>query len=269
LPLRTALAGRTGRVELFESSWRYAIASLAVIAFFAVAAFVWGIPLAAEHIVALAPRSLDAQLGRNTLRQMESFGIIGPPRNLTPREQVLSARFAKLTAQSSVPYALDFRSFPMGPNAFALPDGTIVVSSEIEALTKDDDAMMFVMAHELGHVYYRHSVKLLARATLTSILLAWYAGDVSNALAVATAGAINLRYSRDAESQADAFAIQQLHAAHISTQPAAELFRAMQSGGPPDSSGKTPKRPHAELPGYLDSHPATADRIRALEGNAP
>jgi Zn-dependent protease with chaperone function len=167
-----------------------------------------------------------------------------------------------------VPYRLDFRSFPAGPNAFALPDGTIVVSSEIEALSQNNDAMMFVMAHELGHVYYRHSVKLLARATLTSILLAWYVGDVSNAIAVATAGAINLRYSREAEAQADAFAIQQLHAAHISTQPAAELFRAMQTAGPTDSSGKTTKRPHAELPEYLDSHPATSDRIRALESNA-
>jgi Zn-dependent protease with chaperone function len=269
LPLRTALAGRGGPVEFLETRWRYALASLAVIAAMGILAYVWGIPLAAEMIVAHAPRSLETRLGRSTLEQMQSFGIIGPPRSVTRRERLLSERFAKLAATTPpVTYVLDFRSFPAGPNAFALPDGTIVVSSEIQALSANDDAMMFVMAHELGHVYYRHAVKLLARATLTSILIAWYAGDVSNALAVASAGAINLRFSREAEAQADAFAIGRLHAAHISTRPAADLFRAMQSEGAPDHSGK-PGKARLELPDYLDSHPATSARIRELDKDGP
>jgi Zn-dependent protease with chaperone function len=268
LGLRRALAKPPGLIELIESRWRYALLSLAVIAACVASVYVWGIPIAVGMIVERAPRTLDSHFGKSTLTQLESYGLIGPKRAATPREERLSRRFAQLAGGTAVPYQLDFRDFPAGPNAFALPDGTILMSSEIEALTQNDDALMFVLAHELGHLYYRHGVKLLARATLTSILITWYAGDVSNALALATVGVLNLRYSREAEAQADAFAIARLRAAHIPTRPAADLFRAMQKTSSKGGEGK-PRKFAVEPPDYLSSHPATKDRIRLLDSDTP
>ncbi len=311
-----ALCGKAPRlVERFEASARYALLALVLILLAGAAGYLWGVPLAADLIVEHAPRSLDASIARGSLEQLEQFGIIKPEGPLTPREKRLSQRFGALSARTGVPYHLQFRSFVGGPNAFALPDGTIVVSSEIEGLSDNDDALLFVMGHELGHLRYRHGMKSLARATMTSIIMSWYVGDVSNALAIATAGIANLSYSRQAEAEADHFSAHLLHSNGLSTRPAAELFRAMESyvppepqaarrngandaaadaghaatsGNPADGNGKAeapgsaaaqaaassgaaaqrpvPRRaPHPHLPSYLSTHPATEDRIKALE----
>ncbi len=311
-----ALCGKAPRlVERFEASARYALLALVLIVLAGAAGYLWGVPLAADLIVEHAPRSLDASIARGSLKQLEQFGIIKPEGPPTARERRLSERFAALAAPTGVPYRLQFRSFVGGPNAFALPDGTIVVSSEIEGLSDNDDALLFVMGHELGHLRYRHGMKSLARATMTSIIMSWYVGDVSNALALATAGVANLSYSRQAEAEADHFSAHLLHSNQLSTRPAAELFRAMESYVPPepqaarnsgvkdapadaghaassghagdgegkaDLPGSTAAQPaassaaaaqrsvprparHAHLPSYLSTHPATEDRIRALE----
>jgi Zn-dependent protease with chaperone function len=306
LELRALCNKAPGLVERIEASAQYALLALVLILCAGAAGYLWGVPLAADLIVEHAPRSLDASIAKGSLQQLENLHIIKPEQPLTPREKRLSQRFAALTAKTDVPYHLQFRSFVGGPNAFALPDGTIVISSEIEGLSDNDDALLFVMGHELGHLRYRHGMKSLARATMTSIIMTWYVGDVSNALALATAGIANLSYSRQAEAQADHFSAHLLHSDGLSTKPAAVLFHAMENYQPPEddvnmdhaskhnkdgaqgsdrtasaatsgtpeanSSGDTsarrrPGRPMARvhLPTYLSTHPATQDRIKALE----
>ena len=306
LQLRSLCGKAPGMVERIEASGKYALLALILILLAGAASYLWGVPLAADLIVEHAPRSLDVRIAQGSLEQLERLNIIKPQQPLSEREKRLSQRFAALTAKTDVPYHLQFRSFVGGPNAFALPDGTIVVSSEIESLSDNDDALLFVMGHELGHLRYRHGMKSLARATMTSIIMTWYVGDVSNALALATAGIANLSYSRQAEAEADHFSAQLLHAHGLSTKPAAVLFHAMENYVPPDaevtpgplqahkkdaangadSSAGAPAskareanssgddalhRPaarrtaRAHLPTYLSTHPATEDRIKALE----
>lgn len=310
LELRALCNQAPGLVERIEASAQYALLALVLILAAGAAGYLWGVPLAADLIVEHAPRSLDATIAKGSLQQLENLGIIKPEQPLTAREKELSQRFAALTANSNVPYQLQFRSFVGGPNAFALPDGTIVVSSEIEGLSDNDDALLFVMGHELGHLHYRHGMKSLARATMTSIIMTWYVGDVSNALALATAGIANLSYSRQAEAQADSFSAHLMHSHGLSTKPAAALFHAMEDYVPPDAEGTadhlpkhkkdvaqsshsstsaatsgtpeatssgdtTASRPsdrqsgrrtaRLHVPTYLSTHPATQDRIKALE----
>ncbi len=295
LALRLASGGGPSLVERLEASLRYALAALGVILLAGISAYVWGVPIAADLIVEHAPRSLDARLAKGSIDQLESFGWIGPEEPLTARERTLSTRFAELAAPTGVSYHLIFRSFKGGPNAFALPDGTILMSKEIEDLTDNDDALLFVLGHELGHLRYRHGIKGLARATMTSMIMMWYVGDVSSAVAVATAGVANLSYSRSAEAEADRFGSHLLHQNGLSTKPAAVLFEEMEVWVPkkkesllPDWVKKIPgaskrddntsgtsgdvtsdknEAPHKRpmIPTYLSTHPATAERIKMLE----
>ncbi len=291
LELRRRAGRDRGRVEHLETSLRYALLSVVIIVLAGAAGYIWGIPLAAEVIVDRMPRSYDAQLGGDELKQLARFGMIGPDRVATAREKQLTQRFAQLSQGVGVDYHVVYRSFKGGPNAFALPDGTILVSDQMIALAKDDDAMMFVMAHELGHLRYRHGIKSLARTTLTSIIMSWYVGDLSSALAVTTAGLINLSYSRQAEAQADAFGRKLLHEHGVSTKPAAALFKTLEAMPPVNafkdsqheaSSSANAKHeagssadakqvaakapiPKTSLPSYLNSHPPTEDRARLLE----
>jgi Zn-dependent protease with chaperone function len=240
LSLRMASGQAPSRVERLESSLRYAVVALFVILLAGVSAYIWGIPIAADLIVEHAPRSIDARVARGSLEQLQQLGWIGAEEPLTPREVTLSGRFAALADPIGVPYHLVFRTFKGGPNAFALPDGTILISKEIEGLSDNDDAVLFVMCHELGHLRYRHGMKSLARATMTSVIMMWYVGDVSSAVALATAGVANLSYSRSAESEADHFSSQLLHQHGLSTKPAAELFRQMEAYVPPKGEGLFP-----------------------------
>jgi len=83
---------------------------------------------------------------------------------------------------------------------------------------------MTVLAHELGHLHYRHSMRALVRSTLLSAFAAWYFGDFSSFAAGATAALTGLEHSRAAEHEADLYALSLMRANRISTHGAAVLF---------------------------------------------
>lgn len=61
----------------------------------------------------------------------------------------------------------------IGANAFALPDGTLVVTDELVELAGDnDDEVLAVLAHELGHIHERHGLRLLRTQGLSGEPLA-------------------------------------------------------------------------------------------------
>ena len=82
-------------------------------------------------------------------------------------QQRIAAQFARLAAaaEGAPQYRLLFRKSRIGPNALALPSGQIVLTDELVRLMGDDDeALMGVLAHELGHLQRRHLMRRLAAA---------------------------------------------------------------------------------------------------------
>ena len=155
----------------------------------------------------------------------------------------------------------------LGPNAFALPGGTIVVTDEmLQLLAGRDDVLLGVLGHELGHVQRRHGMRLLVQATLigTAASIAW--GDFSAVLAAAPALLGQSAYSRDFEREADDDAISLLRANGLSPAVMAELFerlaasRATPAGAEPDGA--------FDLGIALASHPADAERMRRFKAAA-
>ncbi|MBC8037871.1 MAG: M48 family metallopeptidase, partial [Rhizobiales bacterium] len=99
-------------------------------------------------------------------------------------------------------------------NAFAMPGGRIVITGELLRKAQAPEDVAGVLAHELGHVVNRHSEAQLIRATGLQLLIgiATGGGDTVSSLAgVATI----LRYSRQAEAEADGFALKALENAAI------------------------------------------------------
>jgi predicted Zn-dependent protease len=94
-------------------------------------------------------------------------------------------------------------------NAFALPDGSIYVTRGLLDVLPGEDQVAAVLAHEIGHVVLRHTARAFERQAKGDILL-WVLGSVvRDDLAGDLAGAANvlfqLSFSRDQESEADAF----------------------------------------------------------------
>ena len=159
----------------------------------------------------------------------------------------------------------------LGPNAFALPGGAIVVTDEmLQLLAGRDDVLLGVLGHELGHVRRRHGMRLLVQATLigTAASIAW--GDFSAVLAAAPALLGQSAYSRDFEREADDDAITLLRANGMSPAVMVELFERLAASRP--AAGGTDKSADKgsafDLGIALASHPADAERMQRFKAAA-
>ena len=287
--LFASLGYRRPRADRLTSRTSHAVAiTLAFIGAMAVI-YVWGVPLAADIAVRWAPHRWDQALGEQVMNAFDERHVFRPTTLSQARQDRLLQRFDALRlpgdASSSAPpvshadLRLAFRRLGV-PNAFALPGNRIVVTDEIVALAgEDDDALLTVLAHEVGHVEHRDAMRQLARSTLTSVIAAWYFGDVSNAAAAVAGGIGTMHYSRDAEHRADLYALKTMQLNGIETRSAADLFRRLETwrpaapktsegGGGKNDGVDTPIRKRLRLPEYLSTHPATDDRVRLFESGA-
>jgi Zn-dependent protease with chaperone function len=163
------------------------------------------------------------------------------------------------------------------PNAMALPNGAIVLTDGLVKLLEDKpDAVMGVLAHELGHLQHRHSMRLLIEVSALSALSAIVLGDASGFITQAPLLLGALSYSREHESEADDSAILMMRAAGVPSSELAVFFErargfvTAQIEGKPntDKTNETneAKKPSWDLkiPDWVSTHPSDAARIEKL-----
>lgn len=195
-----------------QQNWRLSLSALVLLLGVLVAGYLWGLPWAARHSLALVPHAVDAHIGEATLPQLDKL-LLGPSRLDTREQRDWTQRFAR-TVQRAYPggdapaYTLVFRSSRIGPNAMALPGGSIVITDELIAMAREagelaDDMVLGVLAHELGHVQHRHGMQHLVSTTVLGVVTGTLIGDYSGLLAAVPLWLGQARYSRDAERQAD------------------------------------------------------------------
>ena len=153
---------------------------------------------------------------------------------------------------------LNYRLFMLdldAANAVAFPGGGIGLTPPLLEVVPSEAGLAFVIAHELGHHQFHHMTRRLGRGLLQSLVLAVVLGqdDVGHS-ASAVVQMAESGYSRADEREADAYALRLVHRTYGTTAGALEFFRHMMA--------------HEHDPawqGLIGSHPATADRIAALE----
>jgi len=201
------------------------------------------------------PPSVEQRIGAGTLKFLDTH-ILSPTRLTFSRREAITARFRALTAEvEGVPhYELIFRKSRIGPNALALPSGQIVLTDDIVQLLDDDDAIMGVLAHELGHVHEHHFMRRLIQSSAIGALATALFGDVSSVIANIPTVLLDLKYSRDVEREADDYALALFKANGISREKLAYVFRKL---GEKEVAG-------GDIPAYLSSPPANAERINRI-----
>ena len=177
--LRAARLSNTGNwVHQLESRWiLVAVALLLSVASLA-GAFVVGIPWLATRIAF----SVDAE----TLNSMWSTTVAAIDQQALKASDVPLARHTRLTArlaaavesyEPGVVYHLEFRRGPA--NALAFPDGTIVVFDGVVSLADDDNEVLGVLLHEVGHVRARHALRHILQSSIGALIIIRVTGDAS------------------------------------------------------------------------------------------
>lgn len=250
-------------------SWRATLAALAGSVVFLAVAWVWGVPWLSQTLAHQVPDSLDRHVGEQSLQQLDRL-FLRPSQLPQKQQDELRQRFASAVEraypQGDAPHwELAFHASPvLGANAFALPGGFMVMTDELVELLHDQpDALVGVLAHELGHVEHRDGLDMVVRASLISALVGVVLGDASGFLATVPATLATQAYSRDTERRADAHAARVMHAAGIPPAAMAIFFERMLAEDDEDeASGDEDQSERMSLPIAIGSHPDHAERIR-------
>lgn len=247
---------RDGAVVRWQNSWRAALGALAVTVAVLAAGYVYLLPAAAGWIAQAIPERVERQLGQGVLEILDDR-MLAPTRLTAAHQQRLQRRFAAMTApEAQAPsWRLVFRSSRAGPNAFALPSGDIVMTDQLVALLGDDEAVMGVLAHELGHLHRRHLTRRLVQSSAVAATAWLVFGDISSLMTTLPTLVLDMKYSRDAEYEADDYAVAMLRHNGIAPSHLAAAFAKLDKA---DGAASSPSFP------YLSSHPAGAERIARI-----
>lgn len=258
LERRSGKGGGLRFVHALESSWRTALGATVVLIALLFVGVKWGIPALADRVARSIPPELAYDLGRGTLATLDKI-LLKPSELSLERQAELDRAFEGMSKNyRELPLELVFRR-GVGPNAFALPDGTVIVTDELVELAKNDNEILSVLAHEIGHVHHRHGLRMALESSTVLLLVSTYFGDVTQLTTLSAALPsvyAQAHYSRDHETEADSFALAYLEKSHIPKRHFADIMRALQKFAGPD--------PKHGLQ-YLSSHPPTTERVRRFE----
>jgi len=234
-----------------------AVLVLAVAVLFGVIQY--GIPFGARYVAHAIPIEMEKNMGQDALNIFDKF-MCKPSQLPIQRQQQLAVKFiGEVSPDNGLPLQVHFRLCEkIGPNAFALPSGIIVMTDAMVNLAKHDNELLGVFAHEVGHVEGRHIMRHILQDSVTALLLVLLTGDVGSASSMAAALPtilVQAKFSRDFETESDDYAAQFLNQRKISTRHLADILQRM---------SELDKSDGTEIPGFLSTHPLTQDRINRL-----
>ena len=219
--------------------------------------------LIALALPACAPLSIqeEQQLGRQMSRELRSQLVF--VRDPIIVDYVSDLGQEILAAAPKQPFPYHFYVIEDEElNAFAAPAGHVYVNTGTILAARNASELAGVIAHEIGHVAYRHVANNYNRQRNTGILYqtgvlaAWLFGGGMGASAAQLGGGLAATaylntFGREAEMQADAFAVDAMPNANWDPNGLVNFFKTLQAQGGPN------------VPSFLSSHPATDDRIEA------
>ncbi len=179
----------------------------------------------------------DIEMGREVSKQAERELQILNDRQAATYIDALGRQLAAHAPGGKYPYQFKIVN-DTAINAFALPGGFVYVNRGAIEAADTEGQIAGVMAHEIGHVVLRHGTNQASKAYLAQAPLAILGGvlgsgsvgSVLTQLGVSFAtSSLLLKYSRDAESQADLMGTQILYDTGYDPKSMVEFFEKIQA----------------------------------------
>ncbi len=202
----------------------------------------------------------DVEIGRQASQQAEKQIRLLNDRRVDDYLTNLGRRLAAKAPGERYPYQFHCVNDRV-LNAFALPGGYLYVNRGIIEAADNEAQLAGVMGHEIGHVALRHGTNQATKAQgasvglgiLGALLGGGVAGSLAGVGAQLFASGVLLKYSRDAERQADIIGTQILYDMNMDPRAMAQFFEKLEA----QSKGGRP-------PEFFSDHPNPENRMERV-----
>lgn len=216
-------------------------------------------PATGKNELILIDTKSEVSLGKLLGRQVAQEFKISNDSQLNGRLKKIGAKIAQASDRQDLEYhffVVDDKEL----NAFAIPGGSVYVNLGILNAANDDE-LAAVVAHEVGHVAARHSVKKLQVILGYQIVMS-IAFNKASSLDVARAvdvmfNLISLGYSREDERLADRLSIKYTHRAGFNPRGIVSFLYKLEA--------EAKKQDISYHLVFLSSHPPIEERIKNME----
>lgn len=238
------------------------IGALVAAAWSLAAVFLVGVPMAAAPIADVMPARYRNQIADISWAQVDGFTAYCDDSDEAAR--ILNDAAFRIMSAADVPQReaiwITIVDAPF-PNAFALPDHSIIVTDDLIAMAEHPDELIGVLAHEIAHIEHNHVMTNVVRQVGAGVFfdVVFGGAGAGQAIAIASVNLAGLRYSRGDEEDADSRGLEYLDAANIDSGGLARLFERFQAMS--EEQG-------GDIPMLLSSHPASEARAAAARARS-
>jgi Zn-dependent protease with chaperone function len=207
----------------------------------------------------------DIQMGQEASAQVEKTMPVVRNEELNGYLTRLGSRLGRSKHAGTFPFRFSTIN-DKSINAFALPGGPIYVHTGLLAAVDNESQLAGVLAHEMSHVALRHGSNQASKANLIQLPAAlagtmlgndktlW--GSLAQLGITLGAESVLLKYSRNAERDADLNGTRIMNDAGYNPLEMARFFEKLEAqGGKEDGL----------LANWLSDHPSPGNRVKAVE----
>ncbi|MEG4322531.1 MULTISPECIES: M48 family metallopeptidase [unclassified Microcoleus] len=162
----------------------------------------------------------------------------------------IGQRLAEQSTRPNIPYTFQVID-DNNINAFATMGGFVYVNKGLMAAADNEAELASAIAHEIGHISARHALKQMRQMAIASGVASAAGLDGSKAVQIGVELALRRPHSRQAEYEADQLGLQTMGRSGYAQSGMVDFMKKLLN--------------QASVPSILSTHPATSDRIAAME----
>lgn len=193
-------------------------------------------PATGEDDLILIGEAQEVRMGKSLAKKVEEKFGLSEDAGVQERVNEIGGRIADVCDRSELTYSfrvLEGEDLEEDErhNAFALPGGYVYIFKDMVGDTQSDDELAAILAHEIGHIVARHSVKKLQGAIgmaglslLGAIAKSDRRTQRKSSIAITE---LMMAYSRQAEFEADKLSIKYLKKAGFDPKAAVTFIDRM------------------------------------------
>lgn len=196
----------------------------------------------------------EVDLGRQINAQLAREIKLSQNLELTTYINQIGQRIAQASSRPNIPYT--FQVVNDGQiNAFATMGGFVYVNKGLIKAADNEAQLASVISHEIGHIAGRHAIKQMKDMTLAQGIASVAGLNKNQVVQLGVELALRRPKSREAEYEADRLGLENLIAAGYAPSGMVDFMQKLLT--------------QSSVPTFLSTHPATSDRIAALQQAIP